>query len=157
MNKSEYQDEYCGGFGVKKSPGPAPLIACSKSYDIQPVGGRMQAKNKAATGRATGRATGLPVYDGDYVTTVYNEADRGYHRVQPQWNDPKWTPEMRAGNSTLYEPRDRDPPNRNNFYVYKSTLIDPMKTGPVTMPLSVPDVHKLRYMNNNYMTPEDWY
>lgn len=23
--------------------------------------------------------------------------------------------------------------------------------------LPVPDVHKLRYMHNNYMTPDDWY
>lgn len=63
---------------------------------------------------------------------------------------------MRAENHAgLYEPAQRDSPNRGNWYVYRSTLPDPRCTP--CKPLAVPDVHKLRYMSNNYMTADDWY
>jgi len=63
---------------------------------------------------------------------------------------------MRAENhACLYERAQRDPPNRGNWYVYRSTLPDPRCTP--CEPLTVPEVHKLRYMANNYMTADDWY
>ena len=97
----------------------------------------------------------LPVYDENYVATVYNAADQGTHRIAPEWKDPRWADPMRAKTATLYEPRDRDPPNRNNPYIYRSTLINAMDTP--FRPLAVPDVHKLRYMHNDYMSHDDWY
>ena len=172
---SEYQAEYCGyggpvpgssstSGGVGASNGYKP---CSKSYDVQPVGGKMQAEAREAAAHAaaygpggTGpmaskTGTGLPVYDEDYVATVYSETQRGTHRVQPQWVDPRWTPDRRIATSALYERSERDPPHRQNFYMYRSTLVDAVDTP--SKALTVPDVHSLRYMHNNYMTPDDWY
>ena len=147
---SEYYDEYC--VGSKKVPGavkPTPIVPCRKPEDVEPVGGRAQARAAAAT------KVGLPVVDGDFVATQYNAADRGTHRVQPQWRDPRWSDGTRISSSTLYEPADRDPANRNNFYVYKSTQINPLDTP--CRPMAVPDVHKLRYMHGTYVTYDDWY
>lgn len=163
-NKTEYYDAYCGGGGLSAGgrsiggkEGSGGIAPCSKSYDLQPVGGRAQARAQATAKSQTAKSQteGLPVYDADNVATVYSEADRGTHRIQPQWRDPRCPPEMRAANSTLYEPAERDPPNRNNFYVYRTTLVDALDTP--CRPLAVPDVHKLRYMHNNYMTSDDWY
>ena len=177
--RTEYQEEYCGmggkggGRGGSKKGGPAPIVPCSKSEDEQPVGGRCAARyrealDKAAAERAAmqsgtaGTAQGaatkkwpMPAFDEDFVAAVYSKEDRGTHKAQPTWRDPRWSEPVRADNATLYEPADRDPCNRNNMHVYKSTLVDPLKTP--CDPLPVPDVHKLRYMHNNYMTPDDWY
>ena len=149
--KSEYMDEYCSAPGGTKAAEQVPLKeTCGKSYDKQPIGG----KNQAARDRALQEAS-LPVYDADFVATVYSESERGTHRIQPHWRDHRWTEPMRAENSSLYEPADRDPANRNNFYVYRTTSINPYDTP--CKPLTVPDVHKLRYMHNNYMCGDDWY
>ena len=172
---SEYQVEYCGlggtvagslstSGGVGATNGYKP---CSKSFESQPVGGKMQAAAREAAEQsvmlrpggsglmASQTGSGLPVYDEDFVTTVYSESQRGTHRVLPQWVDPRWTPDRRIASSALYERSERDPPHRQNFYLYKSTLIDPVNTP--CKPLTVPDVHSLRYMHNNYMSPDDWY
>ena len=161
-SRTEYQESYCGlsGGGLGRSKGgkdaTGALTPCSKSYDLQPVGGLAQARAQAEAQNASqGYAQGLAAYDEDNVATVYSGADRGTHRIQPQWRDPRCPPDMRAANSTLYEPAERDPPNRNNFYVYRTTLVDALDTP--CKPLAVPDVHKLRYMHNNYMTADDWY
>lgn len=155
---SEYQGEYCGlGSTVSGGGGgrgqASSIMPCSKSLEEQPVGGRAQARVAADAASHSGR--GLPVRDADFVGEVYSGTDRGTHRVQADWHDPRWSDARRADSSTLYEPAARDPPNRNNYYVYRTTLVDALTT-PAT-PLAVPDVHKLRYMHNNYMTCDDWY
>lgn len=162
MNTTEYQDEYCGmggsgGKGLIKSSKDQPTTFpdCTKSYDIQPVGGRMQEKARAEALKRSQTAMGLPVFDSDFVTTAYSAADRGCHRVAPHWRDPRWSDATRIDSTTLYHPADRDPPNRPNFYVYRSTLVDALDTP--CKPLAVPDVHKLRYMHNDYMSHDDWY
>ena len=155
---TEYQEEYCGKGGrTRSSPEGAQntFIACSKSYDVQPVGGRCQANARHAVDGRAAATKGFPVQDTDFVASTFSGADQGHHRVAPQWRDPRWSDETRIANSTLYETGDRDPANRNNFHVYRSTVIDPLST-PAT-PLAVPDVHKLRYMHNDYMTADDWY
>lgn len=93
---SEYKEEYCGQTGKRKSnaAGGVNLVLCSKSEDIQPVGGRC-----------------------------------GYlYRLRQQ--------------EALKNALDR------------SSVVQTFTPYP---PLPVPDVHKLRYMHNNYMTPDDWY
>ena len=150
---SEYYDEYC--VGAKNTPGaikPTPLVACRKNEDIEPVGGKAQARAKAAVESQT---VGLPIVDGAFVATKYTAAEQGTHRMQPQWRDPRWSNGERISSTTLYEPADRDPSKRNNFYVYETTRIDPLNTP--CKPLAVPDVHKLRYMHGTYMTGDDWY
>ena len=178
-NNSEYQAEYCGYGGSVPGSSSGPGIGegsgykpCSKSYDVQPVGGKMQetarkqalaeqamgyipAQQRGCHGQAMQNSTGLPACDENFVATVYSDTERGTHRVQPQWIDPRWTPEKRIGTSTLYERSERDPPHRQNFYVYRSTLVDAASTP--CEALTVPDVHSLRYMHNNYMSPDDWY
>ena len=72
------------------------------------------------------------------------------------WQNPRWNDAMRAENHAgVYERAQRDPPNRGNWYVYRSTLPDPRCTP--CKPLTVPDVHELRYLASNYMTADDWY
>ena len=50
MNKTEYQEEYCGvkgkgkGGGGGNGGGPSALTPCRHNEDVQPVGGRTQAK-----------------------------------------------------------------------------------------------------------------
>jgi len=121
--------------------------------DVQPVGGRSQARAAAAAAAINQR--GLPAADESFVATVYSESERGTHRAEPGWRDPRWSNPTRAANSTLYETSERDPPHRQQLYVYKSTLVDPLNTP--CQPMPAPDVHKLRYMHNNYMTCDDWY
>lgn len=151
MSHTEYWDSYCGAPGGTKAESPVPMKeTVSKSYELQPVGGRNQSLRDN-----TLQGGGLPAYDENFVATVYSEAERGTHRVVPHWRDHRWSDSMRAANSTLYNPAERDPANRNNFYVYRTTRIDAIDT-PMT-PLTVPDVHKLRYMQNQYMSPDDWY
>lgn len=163
MSNSEYQVEYCGlggGFGGGSGSHGGQgggMIPCSKSLEEQPVGGKSQARARAAVMASATSKTGrgLPAHDADFVAQVYSGTDRGTHRVQPEWKDPRWSDEMRASSSTLYNPAARDPPNRNSTYVYRTTLVDSLQTP--CYPLPVPDVHKLRYMQNNYMTQDDWY
>lgn len=161
-NNTEYQVEYCGiGTRMNKSAdGGNGGTGCStgsgaiKNEDIQPVGGRVQARARAeADARlAAMKASGQQINDSDFVAVVMNSSDSAHHRMQPAWSNPNWTPNMRAVNTTLYNPADRDPCHRNDFTVYRSTLIDSHNT-----PMAVPDVHKLRYMHNEYMTGDDWY
>ena len=155
---TEYQEEYCGT-GTRMSKAAeythTGVVGPIFNEDIQPVGGRLQAQARAKAEAIAQAQKGHPVYDSDFVSVVYSGADQGHHRAEPGWRDPKWTPSTRAANLTLYEPADRDPANRNQFIVYRSTLIDPLHTP--AKPLPVPDVHKLRYMNNNYMCGDDWY
>jgi len=159
---SEYKAEYCGFGGARPSilkstkDQPAVFPDVRVNYDKQPVGGRAQA---AARQRPH---TCLPVYDSDLVTTVYSGADQGTHRIAPyHWRDSRWSDPQQVTNTqridqgTLYHPEDRDPTNRPNFYVYRSTLVDALDTP--CRPLTVPDVHKLRYMHNDYMSYDDWY
>lgn len=122
-NISEYQEEYCGlgggttgkGSGGDKG-GPTIFPVCRKSYDIQPVGGRMQKKYRDAliAKIASPNPTDIPPaktsYQMDIDPTI--GSDRG----------------------------------KNTF---------PMTTCNGAM--AVPDVHKLRYMHNDYMTRDDWY
>ena len=165
-NITEYQEEYCGRGGGSGGGGggtvmksskdqPTTFPECTKSFEEQPVGGRVQERARAEAQARAQTATGLPAYDTGLVSTVYSEADRGCHRVGYSWRDPRWSDATRIDSSTLYHPADRDPPNRPNFYVYKSTLVDAMDTP--CKPLAVPDVHKLRYMHTDYMTYDDWY
>lgn len=165
-NPSEYQVEYGGQSGGKIGMSDGGFEATGgktggsgkpKSLEEQPVGGRAQNRARtAAMAEAAARSgRGLPCVDSDFVAQVYSESERGTHRVAPQWHDPRWSDARRADSSTLYEPSQRDPPNRNNFYVYRTTAIDAFNTP--AKPLTVPDVHKLRYMSNTYMTPDDWY
>ncbi len=183
--RTEYQVEYCGQGsklpGSTSKPGGENNQASKiKNEDIQPVGGRMQerARQMSATRRAAENGmlpsglqetgynqvrpingtslAGATVYDADFIATNVSESDRGVHRAEPQWRDPRWTEAMRINNSTLYEEAERDPPNRNNMYVYQTTRIDPLLTGP-SYALAVPDVHKLRYMHGEYMCHDDWY
>ena len=160
--RTQYQDEYChmkgGGKETKggsSGSNASGLIPCSKPEEVQPVGGRMQAKAFAEAEARQAEKQRLPAYDESFVATVYSSGDRGTHRKQNQWHDSRWFDPTRIEAATLYEPADRDPPNRNNFYVYRTTLIDAMDTP--CKPLTVPDVHKLRYMQNQYMTCDDWY
>lgn len=159
-----------GGRGGGKKGGPAPIVPCSKSEDVQPVGGRVAAKyreviDKASAERSAQQATmkgtaqgdatqkwQQPTFDEDFVAAAYSKENRGTHNAQPAWEGSQ---PVRASNSTLYETADRDPCNRQMFNTYRSTLVDPLKTP--CDPLPVPDVHKLRYMHNNYMSPDDWY
>jgi hypothetical protein len=151
------------------------MTECKQSLVRQPVGGRAQANWKAqmemkrmcdAQNRQYATlpqnmvrqgGSGGPL-DSNFVATVHSQAQRGTHRIEPAWRDPRWSAPQRITTKTLYEPNERDPPNRHNFFLYKSTQVDPLTTGPLSaMPLAVPDVHKLRYMHNCYMTPDDWY
>jgi|SRR6218665_1648823 len=92
---SEYQEEYCGLSGKRKSKtASGDVITCSKSEDIQPVGGRCGA--------------------------IYRKRQQEALQAALQ------------GSGVV-----------RSFTPYP--------------PLPVPDVHKLRYMHNNYMTPDDWY
>ena len=178
MNKTEYQEEYCGmkgkgkGGGRGNGGGPSALIPCRHNEDVQPVGGRTQAKfreemlQKRQAAREVALHTGsypraaeesFPVtaYDGDYVCSQINASEQGTHRVQPTWRDPNMTAPTRVANSTLYEPADRDPRKRKQLYMYTTTQIH-APNSPYA-PLAAPDVHKLRYMHGNYMTGDDWY
>ncbi|KAK2184599.1 hypothetical protein NP493_258g01025 [Ridgeia piscesae] len=165
---SEYTDSYCCPHRMPLDPPDAVIPQCTKSYEKQPIGGHNQARARTVQEEMAGFATttrhhdlpgmatmGLPVYDQDFVANVYNQADRGTHRVHPQWEDPRWSTMAHATTTTLYQPSDRDPPHRNTYCVYRTTLVDPLY--PPVQPLSVPDVHKMRYMQNNYMTADDWY
>lgn len=153
---SEYTEEYCGltcntrKTAGERTVGKSDFQQCHKSLDEQPVGGRLQTKQYELDG-----ATRLPACDEDFVSQVYGSADRGTHRVEARWKDPRWSDPLRCNNCILYEPTHRDPPNRGNWYLYRSTVTDPLKTPCQT--LTVPDVHKLRYLHNNYMTTDDWY
>ena len=177
MNRTQYQEEYCGMKGGRGSGsggggsggGGSAGVAKLKSEIEQPVGGRVQAAYRAqAISMKSGVPSGdgvppppmpahnmaVPVYDEDYVATVYNESERGTHRIQPHWRSVRDV--TRADTATLYEPADRDPCKRKNFsHIYKTTAIDAPNTPYV--PLSVPDVHKFRYMHGTYMTGDDWY
>ena len=97
----------------------------------------------------------LPVIESDHVAQVYSDAERGTHRVQRMWNDPRWSADARFDTQHLYDPCYRDPAMRQMHYMYNTTRMDALN-GP-SRPLNVPDVHKLRYMHNNYMTKDDWY
>ncbi|CAD5116124.1 unnamed protein product [Dimorphilus gyrociliatus] len=122
-NISEYQEEFCGlgggttgkGSGGEKG-GPTVFPVCRKSYDIQPVGGRMQKKYRDAL-----------------LTKIAspNAAD-----LSP--------------NATSYQ-MDIDP----NIGTSRGRNTFPMPNCSGSM--AVPDVHKLRYMHNDYMTRDDWY
>lgn len=154
---SEYYESYCLPKTTKRS-GLPEVVLCNKSEYTQPVGGPyglMRRQVASESLHAPPTQTRLPVYDEEFVATVYSEADRGTHRIKPKWQDPRWSDAMRAGNATLYDPPNRDPPNRGNWYAYRTTLTDAAKTP--CQPLTVPDVHKLRYMHNNYMSADDWY
>ncbi|ELU01620.1 hypothetical protein CAPTEDRAFT_227906 [Capitella teleta] len=179
--KTEYQEEYCGmggsgggGRGGTKKSGPAPIVPCRKSEDEQPVGGRCAAKyrtalDKAAAERAAAAAAAgagtpqadatskwpVPAFESDFVAEVYKRENRGTHNAQPKWKDQRLPQPVRAANSTLYETADRDPCQRKTFEMYKSTAVDALSTPCAA--LTVPDVHKLRYMHNNYMSADDWY
>jgi hypothetical protein len=153
LPETEYKEAYCTSVS-KRTNIHHDFAMCEKTLDVQPVGGRMTALKRTAPSSVP--PPRLPACDEDYVATVYTSADHGTHRIEPRWADPRWTDAMRADNQAgLYEPAQRDPPNRGNWYVYRSTLPDPRCTP--CKPLSVPDVHKLRYMANNYMTADDWY
>ena len=164
---SEYYDEYCLGFRNKPlSNKPVLIPPCRKSEDIEPVGGRNQERARRAMmerckkqqqqqqQQLTGSA-GCSGIDGALVATRFTSSERGTHHVQPQWRDPRWSDAGRFTTSTLYNPADRDPSFRNQFYMYNTTRIDPMLTP--CKPMAVPDVHKLRYMHGTYMSPDDWY
>ena len=178
MNRTEYQVEYCGMKGKGKGGagggkgGPEGLTPCRHNEDVQPVGGKVQArfrdemlKRKSAARAATLRTEEYPraaeepypvtAYDGDFICSQVNASEQGTHRVQPKWRDPNMTAPTRVDSSTLYEPADRDPKKRKQLYMYKSTQMH-MPNSPYA-PLAVPDVHKLRYMHGNYMTGDDWY
>ena len=128
------------------------VTLCSKNQSRQ-IGNSVHVPHKEPElGRVHQR---LPACDEDFIAQVYNEADRGTHRVEPGWRDPRWSDPMRPNDYILYEPAQRDPPNRSNFYVYRSTITDPMTTP--CHPLTAPDIHKLRYMQNSYTAPDDWY
>ena len=168
---SEYYDEFCLGFRNRPLNNKPVLIPpCRKSEDIEPVGGRNQERARKAmmdrlkqqqlqqqpTGSCGGGgAAGGGGIDGAMVATRFTCSERGTHRVQPQWRDPRWSDSSRIASSTLYHPADRDPSYRNQFYTYNTTRIDPLLTP--TKPMAAPDVHKLRYMHGTYMTPDDWY
>ena len=145
---------------------PMSLPLTKGSLSQQPVGGRTQAGCQARVDAMSAytadtqprdlaglAALGLPVYDSDYIATVYRESERGTHRAEPAWRDPRWTDAMRVGSGTLMDRRDE--PHRQQPFLYRTTLIDPLFTP--THPLPEPDIHKLRYMTGNYMTPDDWY
>ena len=78
---SEYYDEYClngvkaSKFGSKK--GPPPIIPCRKSEEVEPVGGRAQARAQAAAKAHAASTVGLPAQDSHFVATVYSGSDRG--------------------------------------------------------------------------------
>lgn len=75
--------------------------------------------------------------------------------IESTWRDPRLVNAVRAAHAPVYEPLQRDPPNCGNWYVYRSTLVDPLTTP--CQYLTVPDVHKLRYLKGNYNTAEDWF
>lgn len=132
---SEYQNEYCGvGPKVNKMRG-ADLLEkkennvfpiCRKTYERQPVGGR-----KAPIG-AGGRGGG--VADVAFSALLcpscraLSESDQHMKQVEAQ--------KMREGDTN------------------GSTKCD--LCGMECESLSVPDVHKLRYLHNRYMTADDW-
>ena len=113
------------------------------------VGGRMAAKKQAE------EAERLATMDQDLVCQSYSSSEQGTHRIQPKRQDPRWSDPVRTSDATLYDSSRRDPPNRETSFLYRSTFTDALMTP--CQPLAVPDVHKLRYMNNNYMTADDWY
>ena len=152
--KTEYQEEYCGMHGSKSgrgksATGTSDVIGCTKSYEVQPVGGRMAAKKQAE------EAQRLATMDQEFVCQSYSSSEHGTHRILPKWQDPRWSDPVRTSDATLYDSSRRDPPNRETSFLYRSTFTDALMTP--CQPLAVPDVHKLRYMNNNYMTADDWY
>src|SRR6218665_1940863 len=126
--KTTYQEAYC--MEPKKSECKPEVLLCLKPLDNQPVGGPWAVTRKSDEKARI--AQRLPACDEAFFTQVYSEADRGTHRIEPAWRDPRWTDAMRADNSTLYEPAQRDPPNRGNWYVYRSTMADPLTT-PVSL------------------------
>lgn len=149
---TEYYDEFCLNYkNRRRAPAKITIFPCKKTEEVQPVGGRAQAHARELMAKRMKPIIEAP----SHVATHYVSADHGCHRVGPQWRDNRWSGAMRADASSLYDPADRDPRNRPNFYVYQSTRIDPLWT-PVK-PMACPDVHKLRYMHGTYVTPDDWY
>jgi hypothetical protein len=150
---TEYKEAYCTAVH-KPANFMHDFIMCKARPEDQPVGGNVTLLKRTAPDAVP--PPRLPACDEDFVATVYTSADHGTHRVESRWQDPRWSDPMRAENdANLYEVAQRDPPNRGNWYVYRATVPDPQCTP--CKPLSVPDVHKMRYMSNNYMTADDWY
>jgi len=148
--KTEYQAEYCGLVCTPQMPRPRQVQLCKDgASETHVVGGPMQESKLNIDSKR------LPVCDEDFVAQVYGSEDRASHRVEHRWKDPRWSDPVRCGICALYEPAERDPPNRGNWYLYRSTIVDPLRTP--CQPLTVPDVHKLRYLHNNYMSQDDWY
>jgi hypothetical protein len=86
------------------------------------------------------------------------------HQRQPQrdlsWKFHDVSEPLRCDHVIMYEPIGRHLWNENNMYAFGAAypIRREMKEADnmFANPLPVPDVHKLRYMSNNYMTPDDW-
>ncbi len=181
MNKTEYQEEYCGmrgkgrggGGGAGGKGGPPGLTPCKYTEDIQPVGGRVQAKFRAEVIRKRQEAKeaantrpypvkdeGFPTtaYDGDYVAGKVDGPDYGANRTQPKWRDANANAAcgpIRVEDATANEVSEGDAKKRKQLYTYQSTRDNAPTSGYV--PITAPDIHKFRYMHGNYMTRDDWY
>ena len=111
-----------------------------------------------------------PVVESSGLQTTFQDNERGRHRIQETWKDPRWSDEMRA--RAMYDPRNRDPverrvPTWNADDVYNTKYPTPSVSAAVErtiepfpkQPMSQPEVHKFRNMHTigNYMTPDDYY
>ncbi len=184
MNKSEYQEEYCGqkgkgkgGAGGGGGAGGAGegLTPCKHNEDVQPVGGRVQAKyreqmiekmhakkqlelDEAAAPFPHAKQEPFPstAYDGDYARGEAGAA--GDQRVQPKWRDANAPPSAgtQASSANPATRAEGDFKKRRQTHVYQTTQDNAPRPSPCPV-MTVPEVHKLRYMHNNYMTGDDWY
>ena len=146
MNRSEYQEEYCGmkgkgkGGGGGSGDGPGGLTPCKYNEDIQPVGGRVQAKYRdemnskreeiqeatmggigpanttapATTAATEGGEEQIPLGKSVYVEDYTNELALDAEKERVQQNLGK----------TVYEmPYDPDFHRRGKLYMYRSSEI----------------------------------
>lgn len=155
---SEYYDEYCLRSSSKKNASKSNTVAEIQANETkQPVGGRQQEKLRNAR-----LATANQSRQNDMLSST---ATQRAHQRQPQrdlsWKFHDVSEPLRCDHVIMYEPIGRHLWNENNMYAFGAAypIRREMKEAEnmFANPLPVPDVHKLRYMSNNYMTLDDWY
>ncbi len=152
---TEYQEEYCGmggksGGGKGKGRKQDPVEPCTKNLDIQPVGGRVGAK--AREERRKELADKGQEVPGEDDSTVYVDDYCLAHGLQKGDNG-QGNPAL-SDTARMTQLADQDPENRGKYYMYHSHEIEAMRQAKA---MAAPDIHKLRYMSNNYMTGDDWH
>ena len=145
---SEYYDEYC----IKKNKDSAKntVVPEIRANELkQPVGGKKTHELLTTISKQNASAN----------QQTNSQLTNSQRDLSWKFNDV--SEPMRADHIIMYEPIGRHLWNENNMYALGAAypIRRELKDGenPFSSPLAVPDVHKLRYMHNNYMTPDDWY